>query len=33
MPELYDVIAGSETGGIIATILSIPNDDPDTNGT
>ena len=31
MHELYDVIAGSETGGIIATFLSIPNYENGTN--
>jgi len=30
MPELFDMIAGSETGAIIASSLVIPNDDPDT---
>ena len=27
MPELFDLIAGSETGAIIATTLVIPNND------
>jgi patatin-like phospholipase/acyl hydrolase len=30
MPELFDLIAGSETGAIIAATLVIPNDDPKT---
>ena len=30
MPELFDMIAGSETGAIIATSLVVPNDDADT---
>ena len=30
MHELFDMIAGSETGGIIATMLSIKNDDQQT---
>jgi len=29
MPELFDVIAGSETGAIIASALVIPNQNPD----
>lgn len=33
MPELFDMITGSETGAIIATSLVIPNDDPSTNKT
>ena len=33
MPELFDFIAGSETGGIIASSLVIPNDDSATNAT
>ena len=31
MPELFDIIAGSETGAIIATSLVLPNTDPATN--
>jgi len=31
MPELFDMIAGSETGAIIATTLALPNDDMNTN--
>jgi patatin-like phospholipase/acyl hydrolase len=27
MPELFDFIAGSETGGILASTLVLPNDD------
>jgi hypothetical protein len=30
MPELFDLIAGSETGAIIAATLVIPNEDPKT---
>jgi hypothetical protein len=30
MTELFDVIAGSETGAIIAATLVVPNDDPET---
>lgn len=33
MVELFDMIAGSETGGIIATSLVIPNVDPATKAT
>ena len=29
MTELYDVIAGSETGGIIATFLVVPESSED----
>ena len=29
MPELFDLIAGSETGAIIATMINLPNDDPE----
>lgn len=35
MPELFDMISGSESGAIIAASLMIPNDKnslPDTNG-
>ena len=28
IPELFDMIAGSETGAITASYLSIKNDDP-----
>lgn len=27
MPEIFDMIAGSETGAIIATTLNVPNKD------
>jgi hypothetical protein len=27
MPELFDMLAGAETGAIIASVLSVPNDD------
>lgn len=30
MPELFDMIAGSETGAIIASTLLLKNDDPAT---
>lgn len=30
MPELFDLIAGSETGAIIATTITLPNTNPDT---
>ena len=30
MHEMFDLIAGSETGAIIASTLVIPNDDPKT---
>ena len=33
MPELFDFIAGSETGGIIASTLVIPNMNATTNST
>lgn len=33
MTELFDIIAGSETGAIIAATLVIPNDDPETKDT
>lgn len=33
MTELFDLIAGSETGAIIGANLAIPNDDPDTKAT
>lgn len=33
MPELFDMIAGAETGAIIAATLVIPNDDPQTQAT
>ena len=31
MPEIFDMISGSETGAIIASSLVLPNDDPETN--
>jgi len=33
MPELFDMIAGSETGAMIGATLVIPNDDLATNKT
>lgn len=33
MPELFDMIAGSETGALIASSLVVPNLDPATNAT
>ena len=30
MPELFDMISGSETGAIIASTLVVPNDDAKT---
>jgi hypothetical protein len=30
MHEMFDMIAGSETGAVIASSLLVPNDDPDT---
>ena len=33
MPELFDLIAGSETGAIIATSLVLPNTDAATKAT
>ena len=30
MHELFDMMAGVETGAIIASSLLVPNDDPDT---
>jgi hypothetical protein len=33
MPELFDMIAGSETGAVIATSLVLPNDDEATKAT
>ena len=33
MPELFDFIAGSETGAIIASTLVIPNTNATTNAT
>jgi patatin-like phospholipase/acyl hydrolase len=33
MPELFDLIAGSETGAIIASTLVLPNLDAATNST
>ena len=33
MVELFDLIAGSETGAIIAANLAVPNDDPATKDT
>jgi len=33
MTELFDIIAGSETGAIIAATLVVPNDDPETKDT
>ena len=33
MGELFDMIAGSETGAIIAASLVVPNDNPATNDT
>lgn len=31
MPELFDMISGSETGAIIATTITLPNTDPATS--
>lgn len=31
MPELFDMISGSETGAMIGSTLVIPNDDPKTS--
>lgn len=33
MPELFDMISGSETGSLIGGALVIPNDDPNTKDT
>ena len=33
MPELFDMISGSETGAMIGATLVIPNDDPSTKST
>jgi len=33
MPEIFDMIAGSETGAMIGATLVIPNDDPATKST
>jgi len=33
MPEIFDMIAGSETGAIIGSTLVIPNDNQATNAT
>ena len=33
MPELFDLIAGSETGAIIASTLVLPNNDAKTKAT
>ena len=31
MPELYDMISGTDTGAIIAASLIVPNNDPESN--
>ena len=33
MTELFDMIAGSETGAIIGTVINLPNTDASTNST
>lgn len=33
MPELFDMISGSETGSLIGGALVVPNDDPTTKDT